>query len=66
MTADSDDLDRIEWPAPFKTSERLPEAARLVLAWKPIIVGWDIVPGRQVVEQPEVYTHWLPMMPRPE
>ena len=56
----------IEWPAPIRCSERLPEEGVLVFAWKPNINGWDIVVGREVINGPDQYTHWLPMMPRPE
>ena len=56
----------VEWPPAIATSVRLPLSSSLVFAWKPIINGWDIVPGRQVVECPQMYTHWLPMMPRPD
>jgi hypothetical protein len=55
----------IHWP-PIRVDERLPEPKALVLAWKPLIDGWDIVLGRQVAESPELYTHWLPMLPKPE
>jgi hypothetical protein len=56
----------IEWPSPWKSSERLPNPKLLVLAWKPIINGWDIVLGREVVASPHEFTHWLPIMPAPE
>jgi hypothetical protein len=56
----------IEWPRAIATSEQLPLASSLVFAWKPIINGWDIVPGRQLHEIPQQYTHWLPMMPKPD
>lgn len=55
----------IHWP-PNRVDERLPEPKALVLAWKPLINGWDIVLGKQVDESPELYTHWLPMLPKPE
>jgi hypothetical protein len=55
----------IQWP-PFRVDEKLPEPKQLVLAWKPLIDGWDIVLGRQVVEAPEQFSHWLPMLPKPE
>ncbi len=58
--------DEIEWPTPIPTIDRLPDASALVFAWKPIIDGWDIVLGREVVKSPEQFTHWLPMMPRPD
>jgi hypothetical protein len=56
---------RIHWP-PIRVDERLPEPKELVLAWKPLIDGWDIVLGKQVVESPEQFSHWLPMLPKPE
>ncbi len=31
-----------------------------------MINGWDIVLGRKVIDAPEEYTHWLPMIPRPK
>jgi hypothetical protein len=54
----------IQWP-PIRVDERLPEPKELVLAWKPLIDGWDIVLGKQVIESPEQFSHWLPMLPRP-
>jgi hypothetical protein len=60
-----DDAD-IEWPPAIATNERLPLSSSLVFAWKPIINGWDIVPGRKVHEFPQQYTYWLPMMPKPD
>jgi hypothetical protein len=44
---------------------RLPEPKALVLAWKPLIDGWDIVLARQVAKSPELDSHWLPMLPKP-
>ena len=38
----------MEWPSAIPTRVRMPPASSLVFAWKPIIDGWDIVPGRQV------------------
>jgi hypothetical protein len=54
-----------QWP-PIRVDERLPTPKELVLAWKPLIDGWDIVLGKQVIESPEQFSHWLPMLPRPE
>jgi hypothetical protein len=56
---------RIHWP-PNRVDKCLPEPKELVLAWKPLIDGWDIVLGKQVMESPEQFTHWLPMLPKPE
>jgi hypothetical protein len=56
---------RIHWP-PIRVDKCLPEPKALVLAWKPLIDGWDIVLGKQVMESPEQFTHWLPMLPKPE
>jgi hypothetical protein len=56
----------VQWPTAIRCTERLPEEGTLVFAWKPIIEGWDIVVGREVINGPDQYTHWLPMMPRPE
>jgi hypothetical protein len=55
----------IKWPTPWKSSDRLPDPKLLVFAWKPIINGWDIVLGREVVASPNHFTHWLPIMPAP-
>jgi hypothetical protein len=55
-----------EWPAPIKSSERVPDPAALVLAWKPLINGWDIVLGREVAAASEQYTHWLSIPPAPK
>jgi hypothetical protein len=51
---------------PRPIAAQAPEPAALVLAWKPLINGWDIVLGRQVTESAGTYTHWLPIPPRPE
>jgi hypothetical protein len=56
----------IEWPTPFKSSDRLPNSTSLVIAWKPLINGWDIVLGREVNASPDQFTHWLPVLPPPE
>jgi hypothetical protein len=55
-----------EQSAPRLLAALTPEPAALVLAWKPLINGWDIVLGRQVTESAGAYTHWLPVPPRPE
>jgi hypothetical protein len=55
----------IQWP-PIRVDERLPEPKALVLAWKPLIDGWDIVLRKQVAESPEQFSHWLPILPWPE
>ena len=60
----ADDLN-VEWPVPFDSANTLPPVGALVIAWKPLIDGWDIVLGRKVAESPSEYTHWLPMLPRP-
>jgi hypothetical protein len=52
--------------APRPIVKQTPDPATLVLAWKPLINGWDIVLGRQVTESAGTYTHWLPIPPRPE
>jgi hypothetical protein len=52
--------------APTPPVTQSPEPATLVLAWKPLINGWDIVLGRQVIESAGTYTHWRPLPPRPE
>jgi hypothetical protein len=62
---DSAPLPDIQWPTPFKSSERLPDAKALVFAWKPLIDGWDIVLGRHIIASPDQFTHWLPMLPAP-
>ena len=54
-----------QWPAAIAVSEQLPDPAALVFVWKPVIDGWDIVLGREVVKAPELFTYWRPMMPRP-
>jgi hypothetical protein len=56
----------LQWPTPFKSSERSPEPTTLVVAWKPLINGWDIVLGREVAAAPAQYTHWLPIPPAPD
>ncbi|MFO0789920.1 MAG: hypothetical protein U0805_10715 [Pirellulales bacterium] len=56
----------LNWPAPFASVDQLPDPKTLVIAWKPVINGWDIVLGRKVIEAPSEYTHWLPMIPQPE
>jgi hypothetical protein len=56
----------IQWPTAIRCTERLPEEETLVFAWKPNIDGWDIVVGREVLNGPDRYTYWLPMMPRSE
>ena len=66
MKDDTNDDAEIKWPLAIATSVRMPPVDSLVFAWKPLINGWDIVPGRQVREAPQQYTHWLPMMPRPD
>jgi hypothetical protein len=66
MEDDTNDDAKITWPPAIPTSLRMPPAGSLVFAWKPLINGWDIVPGRQVREAPQQYTHWLPMMPKPD
>jgi hypothetical protein len=63
--ADTSEASPIHWP-PIRVDERLPEPKALVLAWKPLIDGWDIVLGKQVAESPEHFSHWLPMLPKPE
>jgi hypothetical protein len=60
------DLAALRWPTPFKTSEGSPDPAALVLAWKPLINGWDIILGREVAAAPAQYTHWLPIPPPPK
>jgi hypothetical protein len=55
----------IQWP-PIRVHDRLPEPKDLVLAWKPLINGWDIVLGKQVADSSEQYSRWLPMLPKPE
>ena len=50
----------------YESTSQLPVATDLVLAWKPIINGWDIVLGRKVVSSPELFTHWQPVPPPPE
>jgi hypothetical protein len=56
----------IRWPKAISTRDRKPAEGSLVIAWKPIIDGWDVVRGRVVVKMPDQYTYWLPMIPRPE
>jgi hypothetical protein len=55
----------IQWP-PIRVDARLPEPKELVRAWKPLIDGWEIVLGKRVIESPKQFSHWLPMLPRPE
>src|SRR4051794_32338796 len=45
-----------EQSAPRPLAALTPEPATLVLAWKPLINGWDIVLGRQVTESAGAYT----------
>ena len=52
--------------ANYDADIRWPKEGSLVIAWKPIIDGWDVVRGRVVVKMPDQYTYWLPMIPRPE
>jgi len=59
-------VQEVVWPTPFRSIERLPTPRALIVAWKPLINGWDIVLGRKVIDAPEEYTHWLPMIPRPK
>lgn len=54
------------WPIPIQSAERTPDPTALVLAWKPLINGWDIVLGREVVAAPTQFTHWLPIPPAPK
>jgi hypothetical protein len=56
----------LQWPTPLKSSEQLPDPTALVLAWKPLINGWDIILGRDVVAAPAQFTHWLPVPSAPE
>ena len=50
MKDDTNDDAEIKWPLAIATSVRMPPVDSLVFAWKPLINGWDIVPGRQVRE----------------
>lgn len=59
-------VQEVVWPTPFRSIDRLPTPKSLIIAWKPMINGWDIVLGRTVIDAPEEYTHWLPMIPRPK
>ena len=60
-----DSVSGVPWPPAIAVSERLPDPAALVFVWKPMIDGWDIVLGREVVKAPDLFTYWRPMMPRP-
>ncbi len=64
-TANTQSTYPIPWP-PTRVVDRLPAPKDLVLAWKPMIDGWDIVLGKQVAESSDQFSHWLPMPPKPE